>query len=390
MDSDRHDTPDFSVDHFPTSQAFSFVEVAVTSPFQAGFEGPQGQGRPRLYAAAKMETSKTTKYKSLMESSHPKRSLHLAILESTGAFGTGLQALLKLCSQYANVVKFTQSAEQRSWSSSSFSSYWTQRISLGFWRGAFSHSLSFLSRGGERPTYVLDDHTRGPEAWLGAIWTGDDPVPDSAQVPESPTPMRSPPTSSRTAILATVPTARPKGPVKGPVPSPAEESATRPPKESAPRPAAEPTTRRVPPAMASFPSTGPQPATPPLVPPTSLPVYVPDQGMMAFPWGSRPVTIRRPGPGSGPGPLPHPLPLPSPPLVPVPTPGTASVPDGEAKAVPPKAPAPLSPPCVTVAGCLGQAAPAMLSPPPEAKGRMPPPGLTRERVRDLARFSQPG
>jgi hypothetical protein len=307
MDSDRHDTPDFSVDHFPTSQAFSFVEVAVTSPFQAGFETRQGQGRPRLHAAAKMETSKTTKYKSLMESSHPKRSLHLAILESTGAFGTGLQALLKLCSQYANVVKFTQSAEQRSWSSSSFSSYWTQRISLGFWRGAFSHSLSFLSRGGERPTYVLDDHSRGPEAWLGARRVDDDPVPGSAQVPKSPTSLRSPPTKSRSAILAAVPTARPTGPAKGPGPNPAEESATRPAKEYAPRPATEPTTRRVPPAMAPVPSTGPQPAAPPL---TSLPVYVPDQGMTVPSWGSRPVTVRRPGPGSGAGPLPNPL-LPS-------------------------------------------------------------------------------
>jgi hypothetical protein len=222
---------------------------------------------------------------------------------------------------------------------------------------------------------------------MGARRVDDDPVPGNAQVPKSPTSLRSPPTSSRSAILAAVPTARPTGAAKGPGPNPAEESATRPAKESAPRPAAEPTTRRVPPAMAPVPSTGPQPAAPPL---TSLPVYVPDQGMTVSPWGSRPVTVRRPGPGSGTGPLPNPLPLPSLRPAPVPPPGPASVPDREAKADAPKVPAPLSPTRVSVAGCTSQAAPAMFSLPPVAKGMIPPPGLTGERARDLSRSSQPG
>jgi hypothetical protein len=171
-------------------------------------------------------------------------------------------------------------------------------------------------------------------------------------------------------------------------------SATRPAKESAPRPAAEPTTRRVPPAMAPVPSTGPQPAAPPL---TSLPVYVPDQGMTVPSWGSRPVTVRRPGPGGGTGPLPNPLlpSLPNPLLpslqpAPVPPPGPASVPDREAKADAPKVPAPLSPPRVSVTGCTSQAAPAMFSLPPVAKGMIPPPGLTGERAMGLSRSSQPG
>ncbi len=45
----------------------------------------------------------------------------------------------------------------------------------------------------------------------------------------------------------------------------------------------------------------------------------------------------------------------------------------------------LSPPRVSVAGCTSQAAPAMISLPPVAKGMMPLPGLTGERARDLSR-----
>lgn len=185
------------------------------------------------------------------------------------------------------------------------------------------------------------------------------------------------------------PQAPPKvpGPIQQKNPRPVQPKNPRPGQLQSPRPAGSH------PPWLPVPSTGPQPAAPPL---TSLPVYVPDQGMTVPSWGSRPVTVRRPGPGSGAGPLPNPLlpSLPNPLLpslqpAPVPPPGPASVPDREAKADAPKVPALLSPTRVSVAGCTIQAAPTMFSPPTAAKGMIPPPGLTGERARDLSRSSQP-
>ncbi len=324
----------------------------MTSPFQAGFDSPRGQERPRLYAAAKMETAKTTKYKPLMESSHPKRSLHLAILESTGAFGLGLQALLKLCSQFADAAKFSQSAEHRSWSSSSFSSYWSQRISLGFWRGAFSHSLSFLARGGERPTYELATYCRAPQPWLGAH-TGaaethssqqsdqspiiarkaqshqSPTIARKAQQPKSPAPMRSPLTDSRSAILAADPVGQRLGPGKGPTATPAAGSSE---------------TQQAGPVAASL-AVG---AAPPPIPTTGP----------CRPSGRGGVVERAQTHGPGPSPR---------------TEATPSTPLRDS------------------ASLSGLAAGPGRVPPPAACGEMtPPPGLTVARAGALARASQPG
>jgi hypothetical protein len=58
------------------------------------------------------------------------------VMETTGAFGQAFQTLLAHISSCASPARFSASAPLRTWSSSTFTQYWSQRIAIAFWCGA--------------------------------------------------------------------------------------------------------------------------------------------------------------------------------------------------------------------------------------------------------------
>jgi hypothetical protein len=65
------------------------------------------------------------------------RHLLIAAFEASGAFGRGVQHILRLCALRVNQAAFDESAAERTWASRQFRPYWDQRIACGFWRGSY-------------------------------------------------------------------------------------------------------------------------------------------------------------------------------------------------------------------------------------------------------------
>ena len=57
-------------------------------------------------------------------------------MEATGAFGHGLREVIQLSALRIDQNAFDDStADKRTWACTSFTQYWSQRISCAFWRG---------------------------------------------------------------------------------------------------------------------------------------------------------------------------------------------------------------------------------------------------------------
>jgi hypothetical protein len=130
--------PDIEVFNYPTPGAFAFVEVSVISPFQdhrirAAAEIP-------LSAATFREDEKKAKYRALAAATM--HTVFAAVVETTGAFGRGLQSILATAASCADKAVFSETAHLRTWSSKSFKQYWTQRLAVAFWQGSFQMSIA--------------------------------------------------------------------------------------------------------------------------------------------------------------------------------------------------------------------------------------------------------
>lgn len=127
------DSPDIEVVDFPQPGNAAFVEVSIVCPTQAGLVR-RASGAP-LAAAMFREAEKRGKYAHLLRQSG--YAIFPVVLESTGAFGPGLQQVLDICAAKVTQVWYAQTALDRTWASRTSSQYWTQRIAVSFWRGAF-------------------------------------------------------------------------------------------------------------------------------------------------------------------------------------------------------------------------------------------------------------
>ena len=125
------ESPDLLVSNYPHLGVTSFVEVSITSPTQMSFMHRRGE-QP-LAAATHREKTKVASYGALSRSLG--WQVHPAVFESTGAFGPGLQQLLRTVSASADSAAFESTAGDRTWSTASFRKFWEQQLVVAFWFG---------------------------------------------------------------------------------------------------------------------------------------------------------------------------------------------------------------------------------------------------------------
>ena len=154
--------PDLEVTGLPKEHQEAFVEVTIISPFQKQRVGPASQWK--LSAARYKENVKKTKYADLLAKQTGK-SLYVAAMETTGAFGGGLNQLLNATSAIADpILCHRHLAPQWNWTSNSFKRYWRQRLAIAFWSGSFTHAEALIKCGGSQGIAVRKG-ARGPFEW---------------------------------------------------------------------------------------------------------------------------------------------------------------------------------------------------------------------------------
>ena len=131
------DTPDIKVAGMPNHSAFSYVEVSITSPHRSDVQ-TQAACFP-LAAASALENRRLAQYTGL--ATRTNCSLYVAALETTCAFGAGLQDLVERCSSNHDALAFEDSAPLRTFTSRHYKSYWMQRIALAYWAGFYQKAL---------------------------------------------------------------------------------------------------------------------------------------------------------------------------------------------------------------------------------------------------------
>ena len=123
--------PDIAVNNFPRPGLDAFVEFSVVNPTQQRYAQPASN--KHLVAADDREEEKRAKYAKLGPLNV--RTVWAAAMETTGAFGKGLQSLIK------NVVDLDKAhmapGPGAPWLSKSPRAYWRQRISVAFHRAAY-------------------------------------------------------------------------------------------------------------------------------------------------------------------------------------------------------------------------------------------------------------
>ena len=91
-----------------------------------------------LSAAAAGEEVKCRKYAAWAATEH--RIFIPLVMESTGAFGKRLKAVLHYCAENINQVAFAEAVDQRTWACPTFARYARQVMAVGFWQG--SHQMA--------------------------------------------------------------------------------------------------------------------------------------------------------------------------------------------------------------------------------------------------------
>jgi hypothetical protein len=155
--------PDIEVTGLPADGQEAFVEVSITSPFQK--ERLKAAMVRKLSAATTVERAKTGKYAGFM-SKHVGKTLYVAVMETTGAFGKQMSSLLneldKLVSADGSLRG--QLAMQWSWASNTFKRFWRQALSISLWKGAMSMVEGLVSKGGRQGEAVVRC-ARQPSEW---------------------------------------------------------------------------------------------------------------------------------------------------------------------------------------------------------------------------------
>ena len=124
--------PDLEGTDWPSRGDEALLEVTVTNPLKPSVLSQSSQ--TPLSAATTAERLKLAKYSDLAwkEGKH----LYLIALEASGAFGVGLQKILRFAAAKADKAAFDATAESRTWAAHHWAQYWTQRIACAFWRGS--------------------------------------------------------------------------------------------------------------------------------------------------------------------------------------------------------------------------------------------------------------
>lgn len=122
--------PDIAVDNFPKAGLDAFVEFSIINPTQQ--RCCTAAASTYLSAAREREAAKRAKYQLVGEANL--RSVWGVAMETTGAFGPGLQSLIKAA---VAVDTEAMTPEMAPWLSASPRAYWSQRISVAFHKAAF-------------------------------------------------------------------------------------------------------------------------------------------------------------------------------------------------------------------------------------------------------------
>ena len=146
--------PDMLVLNFPHVGLSAFIEGSVTCndlPSRV-----RRSAHVPLAAAAARETEKLLKYKDFAAAQG--RYLFTAVMETTGAFGSGLKAILSNLSANISPAVLAETAHLRTWTCNSFKQYATQSLSVAFWQGvtqmAKSRALGLSARSSFQPPDV--------------------------------------------------------------------------------------------------------------------------------------------------------------------------------------------------------------------------------------------
>jgi hypothetical protein len=146
----------------PKEHQEAFVEVTVISPFQKERVG--GASQRKLAAARYAENAKRGKYAEFLAKQTGK-SFYVAAMETTGAFGGGLNQLLNITSAVADpILCHRHLTPQWNWTSNSFKRFWRQRLAIAFWSGALTHAEALIKSGGSQGIAVRMG-ARGPFEW---------------------------------------------------------------------------------------------------------------------------------------------------------------------------------------------------------------------------------
>ena len=129
-------TPDGESLHYPSVNSGALFEFGITCPSNASSGATAGK---RLFAASLYEQTKLSKYRDLADAQD--KIVIAVVMESTCAFGRGLQSILTTCQANHNADLFAETESQRTWAAPSFKHYWSQVITVAFWRGAYQKRL---------------------------------------------------------------------------------------------------------------------------------------------------------------------------------------------------------------------------------------------------------
>jgi hypothetical protein len=122
--------PDIGVNDYPRAGLNAFIEFSIINPTQHRCRA--AAARSYLSAAREREAMKRDKYLAAGEANA--RGVWGVAMETTGAFGPGLQAFIKAV---VAIDQVAMTPEEAPWLSTSPRAYWTQRISVAFHRAAF-------------------------------------------------------------------------------------------------------------------------------------------------------------------------------------------------------------------------------------------------------------
>jgi len=123
--------PDFDVLNMPGLGNMAYVEYSVVDPLQVNLIA--NSRRTAGHAASQRDREKYDKYRDLAYRTH--HNICTASQETTGRISAGYRAIMDMCKRNHNAEAFEVTAPLRSWASSTFSDYYSQRIAIAFFSG---------------------------------------------------------------------------------------------------------------------------------------------------------------------------------------------------------------------------------------------------------------
>ena len=128
----RDQAPDLVATNFPKINDITYVEFGITSP-QALENIGSARSTP-LSAARNYERTKVNKYKQLANDNNAQ--VLPAIMETSGAFGVGLQGMLDKCNEIVPPAWYDETEAISTFTTRTFKQFHTQAIAVAFWGGS--------------------------------------------------------------------------------------------------------------------------------------------------------------------------------------------------------------------------------------------------------------